>query len=221
VHKWQIFEKIIIVYIKGESNMKKHKKSVVIILLGICIIAIALGYVGSKGIPESTTFVSMDAGSTGIVIPQYLITSEVEDILHNISLEYPENFIFADNEVILESSETVNSFKHSISENKIDFDMDAVPSFYCVDASTGVSSTEVSVVVSDLHIAYFPPRDSVIISYDDLGRLLNGDNETISYYRELLNISRSDGENASVVVIKKGYANNSPDQPTGAAVVTR
>ncbi|WP_269850612.1 hypothetical protein [Methanosarcina horonobensis] len=59
--------------------MKAYKASAVVFLLAICIIAIALGYAGSKSIPEeNSTFVAIEANSAGMIIPQYLITSEVK-----------------------------------------------------------------------------------------------------------------------------------------------
>jgi hypothetical protein len=195
--------------------MKKYNSGVVILLLGICIVAVVGGYMGSKSFPIGPiAFANMDAGSSGMVIPQDLITSEVEDILLKTAQEYPDNVTFTDNEVTLAGSDTVNSFKQLVSENNVDFDMNAVYSFYCLDTAS---------ISSDSHVAYFPGSyDSVTISYDDLERLLSGDNETVSYYRELLNNSQSDvyhGENAPVVVITEGYSHNSSNQANGAVFV--
>ncbi len=200
--------------------MKKYNTGVVVLLLAICIVAVALGYAGSKNIPSaSSTVVNVDTSSAGIVIPQYLVTSEVEDILLKISMEYPDSVIFADSEVTLLGSEAVNVFNQSISENNINFDMGSVYSFYNLNASTVVASS---------YIVYSPVSyNSITISYDELEKLLNGDNETISYYRELLNNSPYSpynmypDENMSLVMVTEGYvSSNISDKTNGVVVVS-
>lgn len=198
--------------------MKRYNTGVVVLLLAICIVAVALGYAGSKNIPSaSSTVVNVDTSSAGIVIPQYLVTSEVEDILLKISMEYPDSVIFADSEVTLLGSEAVNVFNRSISENNINFDMGSVYSFYNLNASTVVGSS---------YIVYSPVSyNSITISYDELEKLLNGDDETISYYRELLNNSPSSpynmypGENMSLVMVTEGYVSSNISDTTNGVVV--
>lgn len=203
--------------------MKKYNTGVVVLLLTICIVAVALGYVGSRNIStESNTVINMDASSTGIVIPQYLITSEVEDILLKISKEYPDSVIFADNEVTLVGFEAVDTFNKSVSENNINFDMNAVSSFYTLDISDVADGT--NVVTGPYVVTYFPVTyevNSVTISYSELEKLLDGDNETVSYYRELLNNSQHDvlpGKNVSLSEAE--YVYSSYDNATGIFVVS-
>lgn len=201
--------------------MKTYNVSVIIFLLAICIIAIALGYAGSKNIPaESATFVNVNASSSGLVIPQHLLNSEVENILLEVDQEYPDSIIIADKDVTLVGTEATNKFKQSISENNIDFDMDAVYSFYNLDTSA---------VLVDSYIVYSPaspaPYNSVTITYAELENLLNGDNDTVSYYRDLLNNSQYTlypAENPSVFMIRQGSFElvNSSNQVNGMAVVT-
>ncbi|AAM07700.1 TPA: hypothetical protein HA338_09620 [Methanosarcina acetivorans] len=183
--------------------MKAYKTSAVVFLLAICIIAIALGYAGSKSLPEeNSTFVVIEANPTGMIIPRYLITDEVENVLSEIKREYPDNVLF-DDEVTLIGSETVDSFENSINENNIDFDWTSVYPFYQLEAS---------LVTPGPYIVYSSASsNSVTISYDELEKILNGDNETVSYYRELLNNSNREnnseysicveGENASVLSV--------------------
>lgn len=197
--------------------MKRSNTGVVVFLLAICIIAVALGYVGSRHYESNTTFVNVDTSSAGIIIPQYLITGEVNDILLKIGQEYPDSVIFADSEVTLYGSETVNVFKQSISDNNINFDMGSVYSFYNLDAST---------IVADSYIVYSPAvsYNSITISYDELESILNGDNETISYYRELLNNSPSNmypDRNVSAVMVVDGYVSSYvPDETNKVAVIS-
>lgn len=197
--------------------MKRSNTGVVVILLAICIIAIALGYVGSRNYESNTTFVNVDTSSAGIIIPQYLITGEVNDTLLRIGQEYPDSVIFADSEVTLYGSETVNVFKQSISDNNINFDMGSVYSFYNLDAST---------IVANSYIVYSPAvsYNSITISYDELERILNGDNETISYYRELLNNSPSNmypEGNVSAAMVVDGYVSSYvPDETNNVVVVS-
>ncbi|MDW7732130.1 MAG: hypothetical protein SCH66_06840 [Methanolobus sp.] len=196
--------------------MKTYNTSVIILLLAICIIAIALGYAGSKNIPtESATVVNVDASSAGMVIPQYLITSEVEDILLEISQEYPYSVMFADDEVTLVGYDAINRFEQSLDENEIDFDLDSVYSFYNLDNGAVLAST---------YIVYSPVCGSVTISYDELDKLLNGDNETISYYRGLLNNSPSvvvyADENTTVFTVEEWDDYNYSNEGNGVVVVT-
>lgn len=202
--------------------MKKYNTGLVL-LLAICIVAVALGYVGSRNISNATnTVINMDATSTGIIIPQYLITSEVKDILLKISTEYPDSVIFADNEVTLVGSEAVDMFNKSVSEKNINFDMNAVSSFYTLDISD--VSNGPNVVTGPYVVTYFPVTqevNSVTISYSELEKLLDGDNETVSYYRELLNNSQHDvlpGENISLSEAE--YVYSSYDNDTGMFVVS-
>lgn len=142
--------------------MKAYKTSVIVFLLSICIIAIALGYAGSKSIPEENiTFVAIEANPAGMSIPQYLITEEVGNILLEINNTYPDSVLFGSEQVTLIGSSPVNSFKNSINENNIDFNWTAVGSFYELETS--------------------------VVTADRLEVLLNADNETASYYRGLLN----------------------------------
>lgn len=203
--------------------MKAYKASAVVFLLAICIIAIALGYAGSKSIPEeNSTFVAIEANSTGMIIPQHLITSEVQNVLSEIKDKYPDNVLLDDDEVTLIGSETVDSFKNSISENNIDFDWTAVYSFYQLESP---------VVTAGPYIIYSSTSyNSVTISYDELEKILNGDNETVSYYRELLNNSdrennsesptHVDGENASVVSLVILDKDNSSLQHSGFITIS-
>lgn len=191
--------------------------NIVVLLLAICIVAVVLGYAGSKNLPqENTAFVTMDASSSGMVIPQYLVTGEVEGILIKISQEYPDSVIFADNEVTLVGSEAVDTFNKSVSENNISFDMDAVSSFYTL----GISN----VVTGPYVVSYFPATyeiNTVTISYSELEKLLDGDNETVSYYRELLNNSQYDvlpGENVSLPDAE--YVSSSYGNASGIFVVS-
>ncbi|AKB34271.1 hypothetical protein MSSIH_3581 [Methanosarcina siciliae HI350] len=183
--------------------MKAYKTSAVVFLLAICIIAIALGYAGSKSLPEeNSTFVVIETNPTGMIIPRYLITDEVENVVSEIKREYPDNVLF-DDEVTLIGSETVDSFENSINESNIDFDWTSVYPFYQLEAS---------LVTPGPYIIYSSASsNSVTISYDELEKILNGDNETVSYYRELLNNSSREnnseysicveGENASVLSV--------------------
>jgi hypothetical protein len=201
--------------------MKAYKLSAVILLLAMCILAVALGYAGSKSIPEkNTAFVTMDANSTGIVIPQYLITNEVRNVLSEINRKYPDSVLFGDEQVTLIGSKTVDAFKNSITENDIDFDWAAVYSFY---------ELETSVVNAGPYIVYSSASsNSVTISYDELEKILNGDNETVSYYRELLNNSKHEsnsehrlhveGGNASVISVVVMNKDNSSLQHSGAVM---
>lgn len=195
--------------------MKTYNTSVVILLLAICIIAIALGYAGSKSVPnEDATLVNVVASSAGMVIPQYLITSEVEDILLELGQEYPDSVIFADNEVTLVGNDAIDRFEQSLYENEIHFDMDAVYSFYNLDPST---------MVVESYIVYLPEYNSVTISYAELEKLVNGDNETVSYYREFLNNSRSDvypSENTTVFAVEGWDEYDSSNEVNGVVVFT-
>lgn len=201
--------------------MKKYNTSVVV-LLTICIVAVALGYVGSRNISNATnTVINMDASSTGIIIPQYLITSEVKEILLKISTEYPDSVIFADNEVTLMGFEAVDMFNKSVSEKNINFDMNAVSSFYTLDISDVTNGP--NVVTGPYVVTYFPVNyqvNSVTIPYSELEKLLDGDNETVSYYRELLNNQHDvlPGENVSLSEAE--YVYNSYDNATGMFVVS-
>lgn len=163
--------------------MKAYKTSAVVFLLVICIIAIAFGYAGSKNVPEEkTTFVTVEANSTGVVIPQHLITNEVKNILAEVNRKYPDSVLFDDEQVTLIGSKTVDSFNESINKNSIDFDWNAAYPFY---------ELETSLVTDGPYLVYSStPYNSVTISYDELEKILNGDNETVSYYRELLNNSK-------------------------------
>ncbi|MDQ1273721.1 MAG: hypothetical protein QG591_2351 [Planctomycetota bacterium] len=200
--------------------MKTYKTSAVVFLLVICIIAIVLGYAGSKNIPEEkTTSVIVEANSTGIVIPQYLITNEVKNILSEVNRTYPDSILFGDEQVTLIGSKTVDSFNDSINENSIDFDWNAVYPFYELDTS---------VVTDGPYIVYSStPHNSVTISYDELEKILNGDNETVSYFRELLNNSKreNNGEhifnvegNTSAISVVLVDKDNSSLQNSGAVM---
>lgn len=170
-------------------SLKVYKTSAVVFLLVICIIAIALGYAGSKNVPEDkTTFVTVDANSTGVVIPQHLITNEVNNILSEVNRKYPDSVLFGDGQVTLVGSKTVDSFNESINKNSIDFDWSAVYPFY---------ELETSLVTNGPYLVYTStPSNSVTISYGELEKILNGDNETVSYYRELLNNSKHENNGA-------------------------
>lgn len=185
--------------------MKVHKTSAIVLLLVICITAIALGYAGSKSIPEeNTAFVTVDANSAGIIIPQYLITSEVRDLLSEMSNEYPDSILFGEEEVTLIGSKTVDNFKKSISENNIDFNWAAVYSFYELETSVVATGPYILYSTSDnsvnpITISYnevdptsYNSMNSITISYDELEKILDGNNETVSYYRELLNNSKDE-----------------------------
>jgi hypothetical protein len=181
--------------------MKKYKFSVIILVLTLCIIAIALGYAGSKNIPaEGATVVNVNISSAGMVIPQYMITSEVENILLEIEQEYPDSIIYSDYEVTLTDYDAINKFKQSIDENEIDFDLDSAYSFYNLNSGT---------VISNTYIKFSPVYNSVTISYDELDKLLNGDNDTVSYYRDLLNNSQSGildpDESVTTIIVCDAY----------------
>ncbi|WP_407282414.1 hypothetical protein V7O61_06175 [Methanolobus sp. WCC1] len=192
--------------------MKQYKFSVIILVLTLCIIAIALGYAGSKNIPaESATTVNIKISSAGMVIPQYMITSEVENILLEIDQEYPGSVIYSDYEVTLVDYDAINKFKQSIDENEVDFDLDSVYSFYNLDSGAVISNIEFS-----------PVYNSITISYDELDKLLNGDNDTVSYYRDLLNNSQSDilnpDENVTTIIVCDAY--NASNGKNSVAFVT-
>lgn len=192
--------------------MKQYKFSVIILVLTLCIIAIALGYAGSKNIPaESATTVNIKISSAGMVIPQYMITSEVENILLEIDQEYPGSVIYSDYEVTLVDYDAINKFKQSIDENEVDFDLDSVYSFYNLDSGAVISNIEFS-----------PVYNSITISYDELDKLLNGDNDTVSYYRDLLNNSQSDilnpDENVTTIIVCDAY--NASNEKNSVAFVT-
>lgn len=197
--------------------MKAYKTNAVAFLLVICIVAIALGYAGSKNIPEeNATFVTVEANSTGVVIPQCLITNEVKNILSEVNRKYPDRVLLGDKQVTLIGSKTVDSFNESINKNSIDFDWNAVYPFY---------ELETSLVTDGPYLVYTStPSNSVTISYDDLEKILNGDNETVSYYRDLLNNSKHENNSAygfnadgnfsavSVVLVKKDNLSVSADK---------
>jgi hypothetical protein len=192
--------------------MKQYKFSVIILVLTLCIIAIALGYAGSKNIPaESATTVNIKISTAGMVIPQYMITSEVENILLEIDQEYPGSVIYSDYEVTLVDYDAINKFKQSIDENEVDFDLDSVYSFYNLDSGAVISNIEFS-----------PVYNSITISYDELDKLLNGDNDTVSYYRDLLNNSQSDilnpDENVTTIIVCDAY--NASNGKNSVAFVT-
>ncbi len=196
--------------------MKKYNQGILFLLLAICIFAIALGYASSKNIPqESTKYLKMNVDSVGVVIPQNLVTDEVKEILLKVSQEHPGNVTFTDSEVTLTGSETVDDFKQLINESNITFDMKAAYTFYRFDNSTVTDGPYI--------INSRIPQNSVIIPYSELEKLLNGDDETISYYREFLDTSQHNlppSQNATVVKIKKNQGYSFPDNASRVAIMT-
>ncbi len=121
--------------------------------------------------------------------------------MSEIKNKYPDNVLLDDNEVTLIGSETVDSFKNSLNENNIYFDWTAVYSFYQLESPLVTAGPYI--VYSTSCLASY---NSVTISYDELEKILNGDNETVSYYRELLNNSDRENNSESRIRVEGEYA---------------
>ncbi|MDD3043339.1 MAG: hypothetical protein PHV51_06185 [Methanosarcinaceae archaeon] len=157
----------------------KNMNTITLVLL--CALAVIFGIVGG-GVLFNYSNEGMLVGNVEeLTFSENLLNNEMKVIIEEINASYPGSVEWGDGKIILIGYKAIDEFDSLSFENGMEMTWEFVP----VPAGDAIFIQDADYLLSETCI-YSSQDDVLPISYEELDKLLKGDEATVEMFRDIL-----------------------------------
>lgn len=153
----------------------------IILLLFLCILAVIFGIAGGYVFLNNFDEDKLVGNVEELQFSENLLTKEMKVIIEEVNASYPGSVERRNGDVVLVGYDAIDKFDNLSYNMGIEMVWELVP----VQGEDIIFVQNIDYMPSEIHI-YSSSDDFFLISYNELGRLLNGDEITAKKFRKIL-----------------------------------